>query len=131
NRPRAISHCSPARLGRPRAGSHSAGCGPLAHACHLRREGNMSPVSYCCEVCAAPKHDTDWFLVTQDPLRDTLRVLKWDSRIADKPGVRHVCSPAHVEDLVSQWVLTGSLDYGCPANLSLQASTAAPRGCTE
>jgi len=54
-----------------------------------------------------------------------------DSRIADKPGVRHVCSPAHVEDLVSQWVLTGSLDYDCPANLSLQASTAASPGCTE
>lgn len=72
---------------------------------------------YCCEVCGAPQKGDGWFLITEDPERDTLQILQWNRRLAEQPGMRHLCSAAHVEDLVSQWMVSGSLDYGfSPAN---------------
>jgi hypothetical protein len=73
----------------------------------------MKPAAvYYCEVCGAAQKGKGWFLVAQDEDRNTLQILKWNSRLAEHPGMRHVCSAAHVEDLVSHWMLDDSLDYG-------------------
>ncbi len=69
---------------------------------------------YHCEVCGAPHKGGEWFLVTEDQERETLQILQWSSRLAEAPGMRHLCSAGHVEELVSQWMLSGSLDYGFP-----------------
>lgn len=75
---------------------------------------------YHCEICGAPHKGGGWFLVTEDQERDTLQILQWSSRLAEAPGMRHLCSAAHVEDIVSQWMLSGSLDYGFPPPVSGQ-----------
>lgn len=67
---------------------------------------------YHCEVCGVAQKGAGWFLVSEDPDRDTLQVLQWNRRLAEQPGMRHLCSAAHVEELVSQWMLSGSLEYG-------------------
>jgi len=67
---------------------------------------------YCCEVCGAAQKGDGWFLITEDPERDTLQIFEWNRRLAEQTGMRHVCSAAHVEDLVSEWMVSGSLDYG-------------------
>jgi hypothetical protein len=67
---------------------------------------------YHCEVCGVPQKGGGWFLIAEDPERDTLQILQWSRRLAEQPGMRHLCSAAHVEDIVSQWMLSGSLDYG-------------------
>jgi hypothetical protein len=73
----------------------------------------MKPVTiYRCEVCGAAQKGKGWFLVAQDQDRNTLQILKWNSRLAEHPGMRHVCSAAHVEDLVSHWMVDDSLAYG-------------------
>ena len=72
----------------------------------------MRPSStYRCEVCGAAQKEDGWFLVTEDRDRNTLQILKWNSRLAKHPGVRHLCSAAHVEDLVSHWMVGDNLDY--------------------
>src|SRR5579871_1875618 len=74
----------------------------------------MKPASkFRCEVCGRDQNREGWFLVREDRNRDTLQILKWNSRLAEEPEIRHLCSAAHVEELVSRWMLTGSLDYGC------------------
>lgn len=72
----------------------------------------MKPGStYRCEVCGAAQKGDGWFLVTEDQDRNTLQILKWNSRLAEHPGMRHLCSAAHVEALVSHWMVGDSLDY--------------------
>ena len=72
---------------------------------------NPAPIYYC-EVCGAAQKGNGWFLVAEDQDRNTLQILKWNSRLAERPGMRHVCSAAHVEELVSHWMVDDSLDYG-------------------
>ena len=72
---------------------------------------NPAPIYYC-EVCGAAQKGKGWFLVAQDDDRNTLQILKWNSRLAERPGMRHVCSATHVEELVSHWMVDDSLDYG-------------------
>lgn len=74
---------------------------------------NPAPMYYC-EVCGAAQKGDGWFLVAEDQDRNTLQILKWNSRLAERPGMRHVCSAAHVEELVSHWMVDDSLDYGWP-----------------
>lgn len=72
----------------------------------------MKPATkYHCEVCGATQKGDGWFLVTEDPDQNTLQILKWNSQLADRPGMRHLCSAAHVEELVSHWMVGDSLDY--------------------
>lgn len=75
----------------------------------------MKPANmYHCEICGAAGRGNGWFLVSEDREGNTLQILLWNSRMAEHPGVRHLCSVAHVEELVSHWMLTGGLDYGRP-----------------
>ncbi len=86
----------------------------------------MNPApTYYCEVCGAAQKGDGWFLVAEDQDRDTLQILKWNRRLAERPGMRHVCSAAHVEELVSHWMVDDSLDFGWsredPTSASLTA----------
>lgn len=74
---------------------------------------NLAPIYYC-EVCGGAQKGDGWFLVIEDRDRNTLQILQWNSRLAERPGMRHVCSAAHVEELVSHWMVDDSLDYGWP-----------------
>lgn len=65
-----------------------------------------------CEVCGAAQAGHGWFLVAEDRDSDTLQILKWNGRLAEHPNVRHLCSAGHVQQFVSQWMLTGGLDAG-------------------
>ena len=85
---------------------------------------NPAPIYYC-EVCGAAQRGDGWFLVAEDQDRDTLQILKWNSRLAQRSGMRHVCSAAHVEELVSHWMVDNSLDYGWSRQDAASASLAA------
>ena len=74
---------------------------------------NPTPVYYC-EVCGAAQRGDGWFLVTEDRAGNNVQILQWISRLAERPGMRHVCSASHVEELVSHWMVDDSLDYGWP-----------------
>ena len=83
----------------------------------------MKPAAkYRCEVCGAPQKGEDWFLVTEDPGKDTLQILKWTIQLAEQEGMRHLCTAAHLEELVSHWMMTGSLDYGWSQSVYAQSS---------
>lgn len=72
----------------------------------------MKPAGiYRCEICGAAQKDDNWFLLSEDQERNTLQILKWNSRLAEHPGMHPLCSAAHVEELVSHWMFSGSLDY--------------------
>jgi len=64
-----------------------------------------------CEICGAAQKGDGWFLLSEDQERNTLQILKWNSRLAQHPGVYPLCSAAHVEELVSHWMVSGSLEY--------------------
>lgn len=66
---------------------------------------------YHCEVCGAAQKSEGWFLVSEDPDGTTLQILKWNNQLAELPGMRHLCSAAHVEELVSHWMVGDGLDY--------------------
>jgi hypothetical protein len=85
---------------------------------------NRAPI-YFCEVCGAAQRGDGWFLVAEDQDRDTLQILKWNNRLAERAGMRHVCSAAHVEELVSHWMVDDSLDYGWSREDAASAALAA------
>lgn len=68
---------------------------------------------YHCEVCGAPHGGQGWFLVSEDR-DDTLQILNWNSRLAARPGMRHLCSVEHVEELVSHWMIEDGWSGPCP-----------------
>ncbi|HEU5334580.1 MAG TPA: hypothetical protein VFU27_01375 [Terriglobales bacterium] len=70
--------------------------------------------TFRCEVCGAPQAGHGWFLVAEDRESDTLQILKWNPRLAEHPNVRHLCSAAHVQQFVSQWMLAGGVDGSWP-----------------
>lgn len=70
--------------------------------------------TFRCEICGAVEASHGWFLVAEDREGDTLQILKWNARLAEHPNVRHLCSTAHVQQFVSQWMLAGALDAGWP-----------------
>ncbi len=72
----------------------------------------MKPATkYHCEVCGAAQKSDGWFLIAEDSDQNTLQILKWNNQLADRPGMRHLCSAAHVEELVSHWMVGDGLDY--------------------
>jgi hypothetical protein len=68
--------------------------------------------SQACTICGEGKLPAQvWFLVTESPYADKLRVLQWQDEIAEREGIYGACCPAHVEELVIHWMTTGSLDF--------------------
>jgi|HubBroStandDraft_5_1064220.scaffolds.fasta_scaffold36251_3 hypothetical protein len=65
-----------------------------------------------CTICGEQKSPAQvWFLVTESPWQDKLRILQWQDEIAERAGMYGACCPAHVEELVIHWMTTGSLDF--------------------
>lgn len=65
-----------------------------------------------CAICGANGWgDQRWFLIVENHWKDKLKVLHWNEALAWQPGVRQVCSSAHVREIVVHWMTTGSLDY--------------------
>src|SRR5581483_3821018 len=65
-----------------------------------------------CTVCGeARSEDQVWFLIVQGHWNDTLRILAWDESLAVRKGMHRACCPAHVQELVCQWMATGDLEF--------------------
>jgi len=70
------------------------------------------PRIQACTICGEEKSSTQvWFLVTESPCEDKLKILQWHDEVAAREGIYQACSPAHVEELVIHWMTTGSLDF--------------------
>src|SRR6266852_5681635 len=65
-----------------------------------------------CAICGEeqPANETR-FLVAENRWEDKLAILHWDEHLASRDGIQAACSVSHVEELVIQWMTTGSLDY--------------------
>lgn len=69
-------------------------------------------VVWACAICGDEKAALDhWFLVAESRWQDRLKILHWDDQLAVQAGILHVCSPAHVQEIVVHWMATGGLDY--------------------
>lgn len=67
---------------------------------------------YACAICGEANSDpTQWFLVTENPWEDKLKILEWNRLLASQYGIHLVCSPSHVQELVVHWMATGSVHH--------------------
>jgi len=69
---------------------------------------------YSCEVCDVERCGGQWLLVLPDYAHHTLKIARWNSVVARRPEVRHVCSLQHARELVSHWMTMGNLDFPSP-----------------
>lgn len=68
---------------------------------------NKPPV---CDACGDLRLAGEvWFLIAEDDWSDKLRILRWDDGLAASANLRRACCPFHVQELVVQWIATGSL----------------------
>jgi hypothetical protein len=77
----------------------------------------MSQVhSYKCEVCGAQERDhSRWLLVSEQPRAHNLDILKWNEKLAEQPGICHLCCAEHLQVLVGSWMMP---DLGIPEQIS-------------
>ena len=73
----------------------------------------MSQVQgYRCEVCGIEERDhSSWLLVSDQPRAHNIDILKWNEKLAQQPGICHLCCSEHVQILVSTWMMP---DLGIP-----------------
>ena len=65
-----------------------------------------------CAVCGQEKSlGQVWFLLAESPWEDKLRILHWQDRLANRDRIHPACSPAHVQELVTNWMSMGTLEY--------------------
>jgi len=65
-----------------------------------------------CTVCGDEKTPKDvWFFVVQGHWNDTLKILGWDDNLALGRPMHRACCPAHVQELVCQWMATGDIEF--------------------
>src|SRR5271166_5989979 len=65
-----------------------------------------------CTVCGEPKSAGEvWFLIAESHWQDRLAILQWEDEISYRKGMHQACCPDHVEELVVNWMTTGSLDF--------------------
>jgi hypothetical protein len=75
-------------------------------------EGVMQTQTWECAICGRNRNIEDgWFLLTESRWQDKVTILQWHDRIATQTGVQRVCGASHAQELVVQWMITGSLDY--------------------
>ena len=73
-----------------------------------------------CEICGIERGKSDrWFLLLEDRWQDTLKILRWEPHLAPELGIQRLCCSAHLQQLVCQWMLAGSLAY-VPADMPLK-----------
>jgi hypothetical protein len=56
-----------------------------------------------------------WLLVSDLPRAHHIDILSWDDRLAEQPGICHVCCTEHLHVLVGSWMMP---DLGIPEQSS-------------
>lgn len=69
-----------------------------------------SPDWYCAICNQRGCGEQRGFGLIQDHLEDRLGIFHWED-VVGQHRVRHACSPAHVQELVIHWMVTGNLAY--------------------
>jgi len=68
--------------------------------------------TYKCEVCGMQEQDhSKWLLVSDQPRAHDIDILSWDDKLAEQPGICHVCCTDHLHVLVGSWMMP---DLGIP-----------------
>lgn len=61
---------------------------------------------YKCEVCGMQERDhSQWLLVSDQPRAHHIDILKWNDKLAQQPGICHVCCDRHLQVLVGAWMM--------------------------
>lgn len=61
---------------------------------------------YKCEVCGMQERDhSQWLLVSDQPRAHHIDILKWNDKLAQQPGICHVCCARHLQVLVGAWMM--------------------------
>ncbi len=82
-----------------------------------------------CDICGVERDKSDrWFLLLEDRWQDTLKILRWGSQLAPEFGTQRLCCSAHLQQVVCQWMLAGSLAH-VPAGMPLK-DLSAPKSDT-
>ncbi len=72
--------------------------------------------SYKCEVCGMQEQDhSKWLLVSDQPRAHDIEIVSWDDKLAEQPGICHVCCTEHLHMLVGSWMMP---DLGIPEQVS-------------
>jgi len=75
------------------------------------KSGQGLPSEGWCTICdREPAPGQRGFAVAQDRLGDRLSIFHREDMTATEP-VHYACSPAHAQELVIHWMITGNLDY--------------------
>jgi hypothetical protein len=68
--------------------------------------------TYRCEVCGMQEQDhSKWLLVSDRPRAHDIDILSWDDKLAEQPGICHLCCTDHLHVLIGSWMLP---DLGIP-----------------
>jgi hypothetical protein len=71
--------------------------------------------NYKCEVCGIEERDhSQWLLVSDQPRAHHIDILKWNDKLAEQPGICHLCCIRHLHVLVGAWMMP-DLDIPEPA----------------
>jgi hypothetical protein len=86
---------------------------------------NASEFAIACEICGntGPEQD-QWYLLSASRWQDRLKIMSWNEEMAQQDGVHLACGINHVRELVSHWLITGSLDFPFAHLAGKQASSA-------
>lgn len=58
-----------------------------------------------CAICGNQKAGLrNWFLIAENPWEDRVRIMHWENCLALSPGILSACGPAHVRELLTQWL---------------------------
>ena len=61
---------------------------------------------YKCEVCGIEERDhSQWLLLSDQPRAHHIDILNWNDKLAEQPGICHVCCSRHVHVLVGAWMM--------------------------
>ncbi|MBZ5631403.1 MAG: hypothetical protein LAO06_21325 [Acidobacteriia bacterium] len=62
--------------------------------------------NYKCEVCGMQERDhSQWLLVSDQPRAHHIDILKWNDKLAEQPGICHLCCTQHLHMLVGAWMM--------------------------
>jgi hypothetical protein len=62
--------------------------------------------NYKCEVCGIEERDhSRWLLVSDQPRAHHIDILKWNDKLAEQPGICHLCCTRHLQVLVGAWMM--------------------------
>ena len=62
--------------------------------------------NYKCEVCGMQERDhSQWLLVSDQPRAHHIDILKWNDKLAEQPGICHLCCTRHLHVLVGAWMM--------------------------